>query len=66
MAKKLSEYKVLVDFIKKYDCFEIHNNVLFCNACNEIKNYNPNEGLRSLKQHISSKKHLKSVELKRT
>ncbi len=63
MVKKLNEYNVLMEFIKEHSCFEINENNLFCNLCNEIKKYNPKEGIRSLKRHLTSKKHLASVEL---
>ncbi len=38
MSKKLIEYKALTDFIEKNNCFEIHNNTLFCKSCEERKN----------------------------
>ncbi len=63
MPKRLTNFKALTEFVKQNPCFEIIDNVLFCNSCNEIKVYNPNEGVRLLRKHISSKKHQVSVEL---
>ncbi len=64
MTKKLIEYKTLNNFILKNPCFEINGNVLFCNFCNETKSYVPREGIRPLKRHINSQKHMKSIKIK--
>ncbi len=63
MVKKLLEYKALMEYIKNNSCFEINNNVLYCNLCDEIKEYNPREGIRLLKKHVQSKKHLAAAKL---
>ncbi len=57
MTKCLKDYKVLTDFIKKNPCFEVNNERLYCN---EMKNYTPNAGIRNLKRHITSAKHIKA------
>ncbi len=63
MTKKLKDSKALQDFIKKNTCFQISTNKLFCNICDEEKTYDSNEGVRPLKRHLESKKHLKSERL---
>ncbi len=65
MAKKLRDYKNLIKFIENNKCFEISGEKLFCNACDECKEYNPKEGIRALKRHIITKKHLDSVNRKK-
>ncbi len=62
--KRLKEYKSLTDFIKKNPCFEINSNKLFCNVCNEIKLYTPHDGIRNLRRHTTTKKHIASLKLK--
>ncbi len=64
MTKRLKDYKVLTDFIKKNPCLEINNERLYCNTCNEMKTYTPNVGIRNLKRHITSAKHKKASKLK--
>ncbi len=65
MVKQLKDYKRLVNFIKENDCFQISGNTLFCNSCNEPKEYNSQEGIRGLKRHLQSKKHLEALNRKK-
>ncbi len=53
----------MVNFVKDNPCFEINNGKLYCNVCNEIKEYNPSGGIRNLKRHLTSKKHCESYKL---
>ncbi len=64
MVKRLNDYKSLTNFIKNNNCFQISGNRLFCNICNEPKEYNPRQGVRALKRHLTTKKHLEGVERK--
>ncbi len=58
MKKELNKYKPLTTFIKQNPNFEIHDNILFCNSCNEVKDYKPKEGVRDLRRHLKTLKHI--------
>ncbi len=53
-----------MNFIKVNESFEINGNKIFCKYCNEAKDYNPSQGITTLKRHLTSAKHIKSMELK--
>ncbi len=55
----------MVNFIKKNPCFQISGNKLFCNVCDQEKNYNSNQGLNSLKAHLSTNKYRQAILIKR-
>jgi hypothetical protein len=59
MKKFLTSYSALKKFLKDNKCYEIINNELFCNVCNEKKTYNPNEGVVPLKKHMNTASHIK-------
>ncbi len=48
-------------FIKENNCFQISGNKLFCNNCNETKEYVSKQELRNLKKHHPTKKHEDSI-----
>ncbi|KAI5154192.1 hypothetical protein ENBRE01_3319, partial [Enteropsectra breve] len=56
--KKLVEYKALKEFMHNFPCFTIVNDTLFCDICNEVKKYNPAEGVKPLKNHLKTAHHL--------
>lgn len=64
MAKILSKYKALDAFINENTDYSIHNNVLYCDVCNEIKIYVPSEGVSRLRRHLVAESHLKKKQIK--
>ncbi len=56
--KNLNKYPALIKFIERNNSFKIHNDVLYCDSCNEIKVYVPKEGVRGLERHLKSKKNI--------
>ncbi len=65
MVKLLKNYTALKSFISDNPVFSIHNNKLYCDACNVKKKYNPKQGIRFLKRHLLSKLHCENVNLGR-
>lgn len=60
--KDISTSKTLTDFLENEKPLKLKNNRVQCNICNTNYVYNPGEGTRSLKAHLTTKKHLKLLQ----
>ena len=63
--KRLSQIKTLNAFIKQNsETFLIHFNTLMCIKCNKKLEYNPKQGLKTLKTHALTQSHIRACNIK--